>query len=206
MNDSFTFAADERSNLQRLVVSKINLHFDLMSRDASPAELAISEQALLQALGEFERDPGHRNPAWVTRVVRGNALSTLGRIEEAISLQEESLNYAQTDEEKSKSHNNLCDHYRQTGNPSKAVEHGLKATIICRGQNVGIVLTCAQALYDQDKKQEANSMIASVIKASHLNQPGDILTAHARFDPHFQSMKDLSSVHDLLNDLGITPV
>src|SRR5262249_7993916 len=140
---------------------------------------------------EFEASGagGHSNPPWITCLIQADLASLLDGPNAAIELEKSALGLAKTPEEIGKTLNNLSEFHRHANRYDEAVFFGETAYHITQGTNKGIVLNWAMACYKAGNKDLAEKLIAAVAKVSEINEPGDILGTHLRFEEDLRSMK-----------------
>jgi tetratricopeptide (TPR) repeat protein len=210
MNSSttFSFAINERPPEHRALIAQINAHHQLRKDGAPATKLVESEKAIRAALKNFESETTHRRPDWLARALTGEACLSFGDVQGAIEAALDALSLVGPDVEfpdpelAAKSHNNLCEYYRQNGDYAKAVEHGKTA---CQGlpKNLGMLITWAEALYKAGDKAKAEAVIREVARVSKINEPGDVLGTHLRFEDQLRrEMADLATVKSLLDQLN----
>lgn len=199
---TFTHAVDERTELQREIVNLLNLHRDLKKETRADLKALSKSKQLIEAkLANFESDSGHSNHPWIVTTVKSLAASAFGEQALAISLSKEALELANTDTERGKNANNLCQFYRDD-DPVEAVRWGYYAILWTDGRNEGVVLTYAQALHAANRYKEAEHWISEVSKEAALSHKGDILTAHLKFEDYFRdNMLNLKIIRELYRDL-----
>jgi len=145
---SLTFSASQRfvRPMQREVTALINAYHQANADQDDEARARLRE-SILARLDDFDATSGdgHAYPDWIRPVLRANAHSAFGDLDEAIRLDLEGAEHAQLDMHRAISANNLSDHYRRRGDLDEAIRHAARAHDLWP-ENEGVIVNLALAL------------------------------------------------------------
>jgi tetratricopeptide (TPR) repeat protein len=210
---SFVYALGERTPGQRALNALVN-RYEQAFADRDRAEMARLRRALRYSLADFERRDGdeHSRPEWIRPVMRANVLACLGRLEDALAEELRGEGQARCiladDPEDAmarvllaKSRSNVSDHLRRLGRPAEAVAAAREAATLWP-ENPGVVVNLAMALYRDGRPQLCGPIFHDLIAAARLDDPTDIVRAHALFEGELRDMTDVPEVRRLLASVG----
>ncbi len=193
---SITFAARQTyvRPMQREITALINAYHQATS-DMDEEAQARLRRSILDRLDEFDASggDGHAYPAWVRPVLRANAHSAFGELEEAIRLDTIGLRHAEIPMHEAISLNNLSDHCRKLGRLDEAIDHARRAHQLWP-DNEGVIVNLALALFLAGRKRDAGRIIDELARLASLEDPKDILAAHLRFEDEMAEMAELPEV------------
>lgn len=155
------------------------------SREAGDEQgIEIFTDTLYSLLDSYDATDGehHPNPAWARATQRALALSAMGNLEQAISLELTALKYADTPRRKEISSGNIADRFIRLGDPASAIQHFLDAQEQSP-DSVPVLLTGAVAVFEAGYKDHAESIFNAILSTPDLLTPNSELTAYLSMDP-----------------------
>lgn len=211
-SDSFAYAAHECPPQQAVLVASINSYIDLKEKGASLEKLGAQRVEVERNYENFCKDAGHSNAPWIFATIRAIADAAYEDLDAAVAGQKKAKEKAMLPLELAKNENNLCDVLRRLALVAKdagrkrllldeAVENGFSAVARSEGENVGMVITLAQALCLRGDNDEADALLKVVFQNATVGRAGDAATAHLKFDAGFRAMSHLPSVARALQQL-----
>jgi len=196
-------SGDELSPIERAIMDACNeLHAARDEGDAAaPALLAARLDELLRRYDETDGE-NHPNPAWARPSQRALALSAMGQIDRAISLELTALKYADTPRRVEISCGNIADRLIRSGEPARAVEFFLEAHAQSP-DSVPILLTGAVALAESGYEEQAHTILRTLAENPGLMTPDSELGAYLDLDPRVRALaSSLDAGRELLARWG----
>ncbi len=197
---SLTFAADRTyvTPMQREITALINDYHQAVADD-DEAAMADVRARILADLDDFDdtEGDGHVYPRWICPVMRANAHSAFGELDEALRWERIGAEHAEIDRHKAISANNLSDHHRRLGNHPEAIDAARRAYELWP-ENDGVIVNLAMALYQAGRKAEAGTIIDRLAALAGATEKTGILGAHLQYEEELREMADLPEVQRLL--------
>lgn len=147
-------------------------------------------QRLLRRYDETDGD-GHEHPAWSRPNQRALVQSALGQTGAAIETERLALKYANTPRRIEVSAGNIAARYLRLGEAERAVPYFLQAWEAAP-YSVPVLLTGATAFHRTGRREEAESVFASLLEIAPMLGAESDLAAWLRHDGELREMADQS--------------
>lgn len=178
----------ELSPIEAAIMDACNaLHEARHQRDGA-AELELGDR-LMALLDRYDATDGedHPSPAWARANQRALVLSAMGRLEQAIQLEEAALRYADTPRRREISAGNLAERCLRVGRPREAVAWFLQA-YEANPDSLPVLITGAQALCAVGLCEEADRIFTVLADQPALLGPDSELGAYLDYEPRLRTM------------------
>jgi len=196
-------SGDELSPIERAIMDACNeLHG---ARDeGDPQAASVLAARLDELLRRYDETDGenHPNPAWARPCQRALALSAMGQIDRAVSLELTALKYADTPRRIEISCGNIADRLIRSGDPERAVGFFLEAHAQSP-DSVPILLTGAVAIAESGYPEQAHTIFQTLLDNPDLLTPGSELGAYLDLDRRVRALaQSLGAGRELLARWG----
>jgi hypothetical protein len=216
LRETINYAAHECSPQQAELLAGINSYESLKEKGAPSLTLQKKRAVLEERFEVFSQDTGHSNPRWIAATVRGLLDALFDNLESAVVHEKKAMKLAKKPIERAKNENNLCDALRRLADTEdkpdarsryldEAVDYGFAAVARTSGENVGMVITFAQALCLRGDLEEADALFKATFQNASLGRAGDAATAHLKFDGDLRAMSHLPTVERAIRKVESKP-
>ena len=183
-------SSDDLSPIERAIMDACNeLH---AARDEGDDHaVSILTARLDELLRRYDETDGedHPNPAWARPCQRALALSAMGQIERAISLELTALKYADTRRRIEISCGNIADRLIRLGDPRQAISFFLEAHEQ-RPDSVPVLLTGAVAIAESGYPDQAHEIFRTLLRNPDLMTPDSELGAYLDLDRRVRALAE----------------
>ena len=190
----------ELSPIEAAIMAACNALHEARQRADGAAELELGDR-LMALLDRYDATDGenHPAPAWARPNQRALVLSAMGRLDQAIALEEIALRYADSLRRKEISAGNLAERCLRAGRAREAVEWFLTAHD-ANPDSLPVLITGAQALCAVGLTDEADRIFEVLADQPALLGPQSELGAYLDYEPRLRQIApELPSLARLLD-------